>query len=125
MAKHTLSLIIKENESDTRLDRYLVNSLNVPQSLIQKDLRKGFIKVNDKKSLAKYRIQAGDIIQLSKDYSEIKPKQTIEPNKKDLDRLKKSIIFSDINFFIINKWNKIAVQGGSGLKTNLDDMLYY
>ena len=39
--------------------------------------------------------------------------------------LKKSIIFSDINFFIINKWNKIAVQGGSGLKTNLDDMLYH
>ena len=125
MAKHTSSLIIKENESDTRLDRYLVNSLNVPQSLIQKDLRKGFIKVNDKKSLAKYRIQVGDIIQLSKDYSEIKPKQIIEPNKKDLDRLKKSIIFSDINFFIINKWNKIAVQGGSGLKTNLDDMLYH
>ena len=80
MAKLTLSLIIKENESDTRLDRYLVNSLNVPQSLIQKDLRKGFIKVNDKKSLAKYRIQVGDIIQLTKDYSEIKPKQTTEQN---------------------------------------------
>ena len=125
MAKHTLSLIIKENESDTRLDRYLVNSLNVPQSLIQKDLRKSFIKVNDKKSIAKYRVQVGDIIQLSKDYSEIKPKQIIEPNKKDLERLKKSIIFSDINFFIINKWNKIAVQGGSGLKTNLDDILYH
>ena len=125
MAKHIYSLIIKENESDTRLDRYLVNSLNVPQSLIQKDLRKSFIKVNDKKSIAKYRVQAGDIIQLSKDYSEIKPKQIIEPNKKDLERLKKSIIFSDINFFIINKWNKIAVQGGSGLKTNLDDILYH
>ena len=125
MAKHIHSLIIKENESDTRLDRYLVNSLNVPQSLIQKDLRKSFIKVNDKKSIAKYRVQVGDIIQLSKDYSEIKPKQIIEPNKKDLERLKKSIIFSDINFFIINKWNKIAVQGGSGLKTNLDDILYH
>ena len=125
MAKHIYSLIIKENESDTRLDRYLVNSLNVPQSLIQKDLRKSFIKVNDKKSIAKYRVQVGDIIQLSKDYSEIKPKQIIEPNKKDLERLKKSIIFSDINFFIINKWNKIAVQGGSGLKTNLDDILYH
>ena len=125
MAKHIYSLVIKENESDIRLDRYLVNSLNVPQSLIQKDLRKSFIKVNDKKSIAKYRVQVGDIIQLSKDYSEIKPKQIIEPNKKDLERLKKSIIFSDINFFIINKWNKIAVQGGSGLKTNLDDILYH
>jgi 23S rRNA pseudouridine955/2504/2580 synthase len=97
----------------------------VPQSLIQKDLRKGLIKVNDKKSPSNYRVQEGDILQLSKDYSELKPKQTTEPNKRDLERLKKSIIFSDINFFIINKWNKIAVQGGSGLKTNLDDILYH
>ena len=125
MAKYIHSLIIKENESNTRLDRYLINSLNVPQSLIQKDLRKGLIKVNDKKSPSNYRVQEGDILQLSKDYSELKPKQTTEPNKRDLERLKKSIIFSDINFFIINKWNKIAVQGGSGLKTNLDDILYH
>ncbi len=123
MAKHLSSIIIEDIDIDTRLDRYLVNSLTVPQSLIQKDLRKGLIRVNDKKKTANYRIQAGDIIQLSKNYEENDKRVISKPNSKDLERLKKSIIFSDVNYFIINKWNKIAVQGGSGLRKNLDDTL--
>ena len=46
MAKHINSIVITEIESNTRLDRYLVNSLNIPQGLVQKDLRKGLIRVN-------------------------------------------------------------------------------
>jgi 23S rRNA pseudouridine955/2504/2580 synthase len=125
MAKHINSIVITEIESNTRLDRYLVNSLNIPQGLVQKDLRKGLIRVNEKKISGSYRIQEEDIIQFAKEYSENKPKEKILPNKKDLELLKKSIIYSCDDFFIINKWNKIAVQGGSGLKTNLDDILYH
>ena len=125
MAKHINSIVITEIESNTRLDRYLVNSLNIPQGLVQKDLRKGLIRVNEKKISGSYRIQEEDIIQFAKEYSENKPKEKIPPNKKDLELLKKSIIYSCDDFFIINKWNKIAVQGGSGLKTNLDDILYH
>ena len=125
MAKHINSIVITEIESNTRLDRYLVNSLNIPQGLVQKDLRKGLIRVNEKKISGSYRIQEEDIIQFAKEYSENKPKEKITPNKKDLELLKKSIIYSCDDFFIINKWNKIAVQGGSGLKTNLDDILYH
>ena len=125
MAKYINSIVITEIESNTRLDRYLVNSLNIPQGLIQKDLRKGLIRVNEKKISGSYRIQEEDIIQFAKEYSENKPKEKILPNKKDLELLKKSIIYSCDDFFIINKWNKIAVQGGSGLKTNLDDILYH
>ena len=125
MAKYINSIVITEIESNTRLDRYLVNSLNIPQGLVQKDLRKGLIRVNEKKISGSYRIQEEDIIQFAKEYSENKPKEKITPNKKDLELLKKSIIYSCDDFFIINKWNKIAVQGGSGLKTNLDDILYH
>ena len=125
MVKHINSIVITEIESNTRLDRYLVNSLNIPQGLVQKDLRKGLIRVNEKKISGSYRIQEEDIIQFAKEYSENKPKEKITPNKKDLELLKKSIIYSCDDFFIINKWNKIAVQGGSGLKTNLDDILYH
>ena len=81
MAIHINSIIITAEEENTRLDRYLVNSLNVPQSLIQKDLRKGLIKVNDKKSTANYRVQETDIIQLFKDYS---GKITIKKNLDDI-----------------------------------------
>ena len=50
MAKYINSIVITEIESNTRLDRYLVNSLNIPQGLVQKDLRKGLIRVNEKKN---------------------------------------------------------------------------
>ena len=83
------------------------------------------MRVNEKKISGSYRIQEQDIIQFAKEYSENKPKEKILPNKKDLGLLKKSIIYSCDDFFIINKWSKIAVQGGSGLKTNLDDILYH
>ena len=125
MAKHTNSITIKDTDSNIRLDRYLVNLLNVPQGLVQKDLRKGLIRVNDRRVTGKYRIQEDDIIHLVKEYQENKPKERIEPNKKDLEALKKSIIYSQDDFFIINKWNRIAVQGGSGVKSNLDDILHH
>ena len=70
MAKHINSIVITEMESNTRLDRYLVNSLNIPQGLVQKDLRKGLIRVNEKKMRGSYRIQEEDIIQFAKEYSE-------------------------------------------------------
>jgi 23S rRNA-/tRNA-specific pseudouridylate synthase len=57
MAKHINSIVITEIESNTRLDRYLVNSLNIPQGLVQKDLRKGLIRVNEKKISGSYRIK--------------------------------------------------------------------
>ena len=72
MAKHINSIVITEIESNTRLDRYLVNSLNIPQGLVQKDLRKGLIRVNEKKISGSYRIQEEDIIQFAKEYSENK-----------------------------------------------------
>ena len=102
MAKHINSIVITEIESNTRLDRYLVNSLNIPQGLVQKDLRKGLIRVNEKKISGSYRIQEEDIIQFAKEYSENKPKEKILPNKKDLGLLKKSIIYSCDDFFIIH-----------------------
>ena len=125
MAKHIKLIIIKDTDANIRLDRYLVNLLNIPQGLVQKDLRKGLIKVNHRKVGGNYRIQEEDIINLTKEYQENKPRDRIEPNKKDLEALKKSIIFSHDGFFIINKWNRIAVQGGSGIKSNLDDILHH
>ena len=82
MAKHINSIVITEIESNTRLDRYLVNSLNIPQGLVQKDLRKGLIRVNEKKISGSYRIQEEDVIQFVKEYSENKPKEKIRQIKK-------------------------------------------
>ena len=44
------SLLIKEDYINSRLDRWFrKNVINVPQSLIEKHIRKGNIKINNKK----------------------------------------------------------------------------
>ena len=50
-----------------RIDRFLRNQFGqIPQSLIEKSLRLGKIKVNKKKVKSSYKIQLNDIIDLAK-----------------------------------------------------------
>ena len=54
---------------NTRLDRWIrKNIYNIPQSLIEKSLRNGKIKVNNKKKKSSYKLQLNDeiITQLQK-----------------------------------------------------------
>ena len=46
---------------NTRLDKWFKKNISgVPQSLIEKSIRKGKIKVNDKKVKSSYRLQEQD-----------------------------------------------------------------
>ena len=55
-----------ENDSvDSRLDRWFKRKISkVPQSLIEKNLRKGNITVNGKKEKSSYKLQNKDIVTL-------------------------------------------------------------
>ena len=54
---------IKKDLINIRLDRWFKrNVCNVPQSLIEKNLRKGNIKVNNKKKKSSYRLIENDQI---------------------------------------------------------------
>ena len=57
------SYIIKEIYSGMRIDRWIRNNIaSLPQSLIEKSLRKGKIKVNIKKVNSSYKLKKGDKI---------------------------------------------------------------
>ena len=54
---------VKEEFINSRLDRWFrKNVCEVPQSLIEKNLRKGRIKVNNKKKKSSYKLQVNDKI---------------------------------------------------------------
>ena len=58
------SYIVDETCNDMRLDRWIRNALgNIPQSLIEKNLRAGKIKVNKKKVKSFFKIKTGFEIQ--------------------------------------------------------------
>jgi len=63
------TLIIDEIRNNVRLDsfvrkRYAKNNPSMPLSHIFQALRKGIIKVNDKKHHQNYRLQLGDRVSL-------------------------------------------------------------
>ena len=52
---------VKIDSINTRLDRWFRrNVCEVPQSLIEKNIRKGNIKVNNKKKKSSYKLQKND-----------------------------------------------------------------
>ena len=59
------SYIIDKNYNNSRFDKWFKTTiLNIPQSLIEKILRKKKIKVNKKKVKTSYRLQTGDVVDI-------------------------------------------------------------
>ena len=82
-----------ENEFlNSRLDRWFRRSVcDVPQSLIEKNIRKGNIKVNNKKERSSYKLKLKDFVIIKninlKKNNISKLKKNYIPNKRDLSLL--------------------------------------
>ena len=122
------SLLIKEDYINSRLDRWFrKNVINVPQSLIEKHIRKGNIKINNKKKRSSYKLQKNDKITLfninfSKGIAE-KKKFLYKPTKKEISYSSEVFIEDNENFSVINKPSGLSVQSGTKSKKNLIDIL--
>jgi len=120
--------IIPESEDKSRLDRCLRRNLGeINQSLLEKSLRNKYILLNGKKAKASDKIEKNQIItyKASLFLKSMKAFSTISKNKKSfyLDLYKKTLIKENENWIILNKPNKIAVQGGTGQNKNIDELL--
>ena len=119
---------IPESEDKSRLDRCLRRNLGeINQSLLEKSLRNKLILLNGKKAKASDKIEKNQIItyEASLFLNGKKVFSEISKNKKSfyLDLYKKTLIKDNKNWFILNKPNKIAVQGGTGQNKNIDELL--
>ena len=122
------SFLISEDSINSRLDRWLRRNIcDIPQSLMEKNLRKGRIKVNNKKKKSSYRLQKNDKIELYNfSFSERinkKRKFVYIPNKKELSFSNSMFIENNENFIVINKPSGISVQSGTKSKKNIIDIL--
>jgi len=119
---------IKIDYAETRLDRWFRKNISqVPQSLIEKNLRKGKIKVNYKKVKSSYKLQKNDQVILYNIALSIQKKnRTKTPykaTKKDLSYSSYIFIENNENFAVINKPAGIAVQSGTKSRRNILDIL--
>ena len=122
------SYTIKEIYSGMRIDRWIRNNVaSLPQSLIEKSLRKGKIKVNIKKVNSSYKLKTGDKIKFFNFTFEInKSKETYKkfsPSSKLLKVHENRILENNDDFIVIDKSPGVPVQGGTKSKKNLIDIL--
>lgn len=119
-------LNITEDYHDMRIDRWVKKEIfNVPQSLIEKSLRQGKIKVNNLIVKSAYKLKYKDKIYLYNFNPETTflNKKKYVPTKKDIYSSESFIIENNENFVVINKPPGLPVQGGTKSYKNLVDTL--
>ena len=119
---------IKENFK-IRLDKYLkIEFTSLTQSFIEKNIRKKNILINNSKTAAHYNVKINDELKILNFHANLYKnkvifKKNIKISTNILNLFKKSIIFENQNFLIINKWSSISTQGGSKIKLSIDDII--
>ena len=120
--------LISNDHVNTRLDRWIRRIVcDIPQSLIEKNLRKGNIKVNNSKTKSSYKLKINDKITIRNlFFSPNKSKKKLEkyvPTKKELNHSSSMIIENNPNFVVLNKPPHISVQSGTKSRKNIMDIL--
>ncbi|WP_440937102.1 pseudouridine synthase family protein [Candidatus Pelagibacter sp.] len=120
------SFIVDKTFASMRIDKYLrFNIGKFPQSLIEKSLRNGKVKVNNKKVKSNFKLNLGDKIDLHNfEFKEnlLEKKIKFKPSNKIIKENENLIIDNNENFVVMNKSAGISVQGGTKSKKNLIDI---
>ena len=117
---------VDSTHNNMRIDRWVRNNIgNIPQGLIEKNLRKGKIKLNKKKIKSSHKVKTNDQIDLFNfDFKEtiVQKKIKFQPSKEIIKSNEELIIDNNDDFIVLNKNAGISVQGGTKSKKNLVDI---
>ena len=120
------SFYVDETYNGMRIDRWIRKKFgNLPQGFIEKNLRNGKIKINNKKIKSSYKLkknQEVDFFNFNFKISENNKKTKFEPSKSIIKSNEDLIIDNNDNFIVINKKSGTAVQGGTKSRKNLIDI---
>ena len=118
--------IVDTTCNDMRIDRWIRHKIGkIPQSLIEKNLRNGNIKLNKKKIKSSQKIKDKDKIDLFNiNFKEkiIQKSIKFEPSKDIIKSNENQVIENNDDFVVLNKNSGISVQGGTKSKKNLVDI---
>ena len=120
------SYIVDNTYNDVRLDKWIKKNIsNLPQALIEKNIRKGKIKLNNKKAKSSQKVKTNDKIYFY-NFRFIEKKvdknSKFNPSKNIIRENENLIIDNNENFVVINKKSGISVQGGTKSKKNIIDI---
>ena len=121
------NFVIKEDYIDSRIDRWIRKTLKIPQSLIEKNIRKGNILLNGRRVKSSHKVTLNDKVDIInvafKENVNKKIVTNYRATKKDLSTVTNFFIDDNEDFSIINKPAGLAVQSGTKSIRNILDIL--
>ena len=123
MASAVETVAVGDDEAGMRLDRWLRRRYpSLPQSHINKIVRKGEIRVAGRRAEVSTRLEAGQEVRVPPlDLPAAQPAPAANPQ--DAAFLRSLILFEDRDVLVLNKPWGLPTQGGSGVKRHVDGML--
>ncbi len=120
------SINVDKSFNDMRVDRFIRNHLGkIPQGLIEKNLRNGKLKLNQKKVKSSQKVKTGDklnIYNLNFEEKIQQLKKKYNPSNEIIKENENLIIENNDNFVVLNKQSGISVQSGTKSKKNIIDI---
>jgi len=124
-------------DGEQRLDRWFKRRFpEVGHGRLEKLLRTGQIRIDGKRAKASDRLEVGQVVRVpplgetggaSGDETAARPaapkRAPTGPSERDSRMLRETVLYQDDDVIVINKPAGLAVQGGSGIGKNLDDLL--
>ena len=118
---------VKEDDQDMRVDKFVRKVLKIPQSLVEKFLRKGIVLLDNSKVKSNARIKTGNVIYIKCNTiinDEIHTKRICKADSSYLINLiNNSILYEDDDVLIVNKPAGVSVQGGTKVRISISDIL--
>ena len=118
-----------------KLEKFILKSVNCYNYVfLQKLIRTGQIRVNQKRVKLGYSLKIGDSIRLplfnldninTPRLNNVDNKKLSHKKSLLVDCLNNNILYQDRHILAINKPKNLAVQGGKGIKISLDNLLPY
>ncbi|WP_235111301.1 RluA family pseudouridine synthase [Ehrlichia muris] len=118
---------VQEDDQNIRIDKFIRRELKIPQSLVEKFLRKGIILLDNMKVKSDTRINVGSVIYIKYNGVICEKKHSKKVSESDSDFLvnliRNDILYKDDDVLVINKPTGISVQGGTKVKVSISDIV--
>lgn len=122
---------ITASDADQRLDRWFRKRFpHLTHGRLEKLLRTGQVRIDGRRAKAADRLEAGQVVRVPPlgEGNEPRAESGLPAgprpvSERDAEALRQAVLFKDADVIVINKPAGLAVQGGTGLDTNVDALL--
>lgn len=117
---------VTDADEGIRLDRWFKrHHPDMPHAMLEKQLRKGDIRVDGKKAKSSTRLELGQVLRFPQTDLKPRPKKTRPPlTFQEEKEVRSWVLFMNEHVIVLNKPHGLAVQGGTKVTRCVDDLLY-